>query len=146
MEQNNLYTPYRAGFLFISSLIAVSYTHLDVYKRQIIGDPNTVLLIGEEDGTYDYRAFPTMLVEIDGKMFFWYDEEKSTTDTIINTLYRHNFVDTMIVNAYIPDRIINDAKRGVVYYFCKNDLINYKKTGSNTLTKSYKPPRLRCKK
>lgn len=128
------------------SFLVSAETLEEIIVVTIIGDPNTVLLIGEEDGTYDYRAFPTMLVEIDGKMFFWYDEGKSTTDTIINTLYRHNFVDTMIVNAYIPDRIIDDAKRGVVYYFCKNDLINYKKTGTNTLTKSYKPPRLRCKK
>ncbi len=110
----------------------------------IIGDPNAILLITEEDGNYNYRAFPTMLVETSGKLFFWYDNKKNVTDTIINTLYKYNFVDTMIVNAYIPDRIINDAKQGVIYCFCKNDLSNYKKTSSNTLTKYYKLPKLKC--
>lgn len=111
----------------------------------IIGDPNTILLITEENGSYSYRAFPTMLVETKGRLFFWYDKSKNVTDTIINTLYKHNFVDTMVVNAYIPDRIINDTKKGAVYYFCKNDLSNYKKTASSTLTKYYKPPKLKCK-
>jgi len=112
----------------------------------ITGDDDyPILWINNDKVSYSYRAFPTMLVETNGKLFFWYDKTKNVTDTIINTLYKYNFVDTMIVNAYIPDRIINDAKKGVVYYFCENDLSNYKKTGSNTLTKYYKPPKLKCK-
>jgi hypothetical protein len=95
---------------------------------RITGDSdNPLLWINKEKVSYSYRAFPTMLVETDGKLFFWYDKTKNVTDTIINTLYRYNFVDTMIVNAYIPDKIINDAKKGIVYYFCGNDLRNYKK-------------------
>lgn len=103
----------------------------------IIGDPNAVLLIIEEDGSCSYRAFPTMLVEANGKLFFWYDKTKNVTDTIVNTLYKYNFVDTMVVNKYIPNRLINDAKKSVIYYFRKNDLSIYKKTSSNTLTKRY---------
>lgn len=110
----------------------------------IMGDPNAILLITEEDGSYSYRAFPTMLVETNGKLFFGYDKTKNVTDTIVNTLYRYNFVDTMIVNTHIPDRIINDAKKGVIYYFCENDLSIYKKIDANTLTKYYKPPQIKC--
>lgn len=102
------------------------------------------LWINKDKVSYSYRAFPTMFVEADGKRFFWYDKTKNVTEAIINTLYRYNSVDTMIVNAYIPEHSINDAKKGVVYYFCENNLRNYKKTGSNTLTKYYKPPKLKC--
>lgn len=112
----------------------------------IIGDANTVLLIMEEDSSYSYRAFPTMLVEIDGKLFFWYDETKNVTESIISTLYKYNFVDTMIVNAYIPDRIFDDSKKSIVYCFCRNNLSNYKKRKGNTLTKHYKQLKLECNK
>ena len=111
----------------------------------IMGDPNTILLIIEEDGSYSYRAFPTMLYETNGKLFFWYDDTKSVTDTIINTLYQYNFVDTMIVNAYIPESTINEVKKGANYYFCKNDLSNYKKIITNKSIEYYKPPKLKCK-
>jgi hypothetical protein len=112
---------------------------------RITGDnDHPSLWINKDKVSYNYRAFPTMLIETDGKLFFWYDKTKNVTDTIINTLYRYNFVDTMIVNAYIPEHSINDAQKGIVYYFCENNLRNYKKTGSNTLTKHYKPPKLKC--
>jgi hypothetical protein len=94
----------------------------------IMGDPNSILFIIEEDGSRSYRAFPTMLFEADEKLFFWYDETKSVTDAIINTLYKYNFVDTMIVNVYIPERTISEVKKGADYYFCRSDLSNYKKT------------------
>jgi len=111
----------------------------------IIGDPNPISFIIEEDGSYSYRAFPTMLVETNGKLFFWYDKTKNVTDTIINTLYKYNFVDTMIVNAYIPEHSINDAKKSVVYYFCKDDLRNYKKKKGDNIRRHYRTPKLKCK-
>jgi hypothetical protein len=108
-------------------------------------DTHSNLWINNNKVSYSYRAFPTGLIERNEKLFFWYDETKSVTDTIISTLYKHNFVDTMIVNVYIPDRIINDAKKGANYYFCKNDLTKYKKIVTSRAIGHYKPPKLKCK-
>lgn len=123
------------------------WVYADTVKNNIvvtiIGDSNKVLLI-KEDGNYSYRDFPTILIESDEKIFLGYEKEGETTDTIINTLYRYNFVDTMIVNTYIPDRMIDESKKGVIYFFCKNDLSVYKKIHTNTIAKHHKHPQLKC--
>jgi hypothetical protein len=129
----------------VSNSISVIDTIDNDTVYQIIGEDNPVIWLNKNKVSVSYRAFPTGVMERNGKLFFWYDETQSVTDTIINTLYKYNFVDTMIVNMYIPDRIINDAKKGADYYFCKDNLSKYKKVITNRAIGHYKPPKLKCK-
>jgi hypothetical protein len=128
-----------------NSVLITDTTDSETVLRMTGDENHPTLWLNKNKVFYSYRAFPTMLVETNGKLFFWYDDTKNVTDTIINTLYKYNFVDTMIVNAYIPDRIINDAKKGADYYFCKSDLSKYKKVITNKAIGHYKPPKLKCK-
>jgi hypothetical protein len=115
----------------------------DNISVSILGISTPISLIIEEDGSYNYCLFPTMLIETNGKLFLGYDETKNVTDTIINTLYRYNLIDTMSV--YTVTMIIDDTKKGVDYYFCKNNLSKYKKVITNKAMGYYKPPKLKCK-
>ena len=111
----------------------------------ILGTDSPISFIIERDGSYSYRSFPTMLIETDGKLFFWRDKTKSVTDTIISTLYRYNFVDTVdmfILNITVRS---NDAKKAAHYYFCKNNLSKYQKIITWVAMGSYEPPKLKCK-
>ena len=102
----------------------------------ILGNLTRILLIIEENGSYNYCLFPTRLIETHDKLFFWYDETKSVTDTIINTLCKYNLVDT--VDIYSGTIIFDDAKKAAAYYFCKNNLSEYRKIVTNRGSKWHK--------
>jgi hypothetical protein len=128
------------SFLFIDTI------DNDTILRMTDDDYHPILWLNKDKVSISYRAFPTNLIETNGKLFFWHDKTKSVTDTIINTLYKYNFVDTMIVNEYIPSSTINNAaKKGADYYFCRNDLSKYRKVITNNTIGYYKPPKLKCK-
>jgi hypothetical protein len=127
------------SFLFIDTVDNDTILHMTD------DDYHPILWLNKDKVSISYRAFPTGLLESNGKLFFWYDKTKSVTDTIINTLYKYNFVDTMIVNTYIPGGTINHAKKGANYYFCRSDLSKYRKVVTDKAIGYYKPPKLKCK-
>jgi hypothetical protein len=119
----------------------LSDTVLGIY---VIGNENTQLVITKDGTEFSYRAFPTRYLELDGKLFYWYDAAETVSDDLIDTFTRYSLIDTMIVNVYIPERIIDDSKKGVDYYFCKNNFLKYKKVRGTIAMGWYDPPRLRC--
>jgi len=112
----------------------------------IVGEPSAVSFIIEEDSSCSYRAFPTMLVEANDRLFLWDDETKNVTDTIINTLNKYNLIDTMdnTIGRYHIKVITDDGKRVAHYYFCKNNLSKYKKVITRRPFGYYEPPKLKC--
>lgn len=96
-------------------------------------------------GTYDH-FFPTRYVEKKGKLFYWNDTTQFITQEIISVLEKYNHIDYYF--SEYPEILVsahNDGFKGVNYYFCKTDLINYKKSGVSNLSKQYKTPILKCK-
>lgn len=105
--------------------------------------------------------FPTKYMVIEEKLFYWNDPDQGITQEIIDILSQYDAIDLAWrdreyniplnisdgeygENVYIPPMVIDDAQKGLVYYICKNDFTNYKKTGFNTILRHYKQPKLRC--
>jgi len=125
--------------------ITVTDTNPEIIVIGIGGAINKVYPRAENKvGTYD-EIFPTQYVIRDNKLFYWNDTTQIITQDIISILEKYNHIDFHWSKEYIiPPLLIDDGKEGVVYYFCKNDLSNYKKRSGNTLTKWNKPPKLKC--
>lgn len=115
---------------------------------------NVTIAIADDDvypnsknkvGTYDH-TFPTRYIVKNGKLFYWNDTTQFITQDIISILEKYNHIDYRW--SELPEIIggvHNDGAEGVVYYFCKNDLTNYKKSGVSNIRKHYKTPILKCK-
>lgn len=105
--------------------------------------------------------FPTKYMVIEEKLFYWNDPDQGITQEIIDILSQYDAIDLAWrdreyniplnisdgeygENVYIPPMVIDDAQKGIVYYICKNDFTNYKKTGFNTILRHYKQPKLKC--
>ncbi|MDR1553979.1 MAG: hypothetical protein LBS69_11055 [Prevotellaceae bacterium] len=96
-------------------------------------------------GTYD-EIFPTRYTIRDGKLFYWSDTTQVITQEIISVLDKYNHIDFDWHKEYdVPPFVINDGAEGLVYYFCKNDLKNYKKKKSDNIRRHYRTPKLNCK-
>jgi hypothetical protein len=117
----------------------------EILGVSISRDVNTLLVITEDSVEFSYHGFPTRYFEQGGKLFYWDDSTKNVTDDLIATFTRYDLVDTMIVNIYIPERIIEHSIKGVDYYFCKDDLLKYKKVITRKAMGLYDPPKPKCK-
>ncbi|MDR0232702.1 MAG: hypothetical protein LBI82_11375 [Dysgonamonadaceae bacterium] len=127
--------------------IVITDTNEGIIIIGIGGAVNKVYPRSENEiGTYD-EIFPTQYVIRDNKLFYWNDAKQAITQDIISILEKYNHIDFHWSEEYvIPPLVIDDGKESVVYYFCKNDYKNYKKTGGNTIHRHYKPPKLNCNK
>ncbi len=75
-----------------------------------------------------YRAFPDHLVQINEVYFFWFSHSVASVDSdIIQTLYQHNQVDTLVAFMFWPNNVIDDGKAGVSYSFPSSNLTKFRK-------------------
>ncbi len=93
----------------------------------------------------DVSRLPTKYVEMNGKLFYWDDKETHVTPEMISVLKKYNFIDTSILNVYIPPYHIDDAKKAEDYYFCKRNIKKFKKVRTNMAMGHYPIPRLNCR-
>ena len=89
---------------------------------------------------------PTQYIEVDGKLFYWWDSNCPLTEEVLNVFKKYD----LLVN-YNLDRVVefydfstNDSKKGVDYYFCKNDLSKYKEVVTNKGIGYYPVSGLNC--
>ncbi len=116
----------------------------EVLGINIIGTYDKVLVSTEDGITFSYDGFPTGYFEYESKLFYWHDSTRTITKDLISVFTKYNLIDTMIVNAYIPESTIDHSKKGIDYYFCKDNLIRYKKVKTNKALGYYDPPKLNC--
>ncbi len=89
-------------------------------------------------------TLPTRYIEYDNKIFYWWDDSLSATDEIINKLKKYNLIYN--VNSFADIVVvIEDDKKGKVYYFCKNNIEKYKKIKAGRFVKKTIPLKLKCK-
>lgn len=131
------------------SVFGVHVTDLnkDIIIVGIMGATNMVYPRPENTvGTYD-DIFPSQYLIKDNKLFYWSDSTQIITQDMINMLDKYNHIDFNWQEEWeIPPYVIDDGKEGVVYYICKNNYMNYKKTGANNINKHYSVPKLNCNK
>ncbi len=116
----------------------------EVLGVNIFATYDKVLVSTEDSIKFSYRGFPTGYFENEGKLFYWHDSTRTVTNDLISALEKYNLIDTMIVNVYMPESTIDHSKKGMDYYFCKTNLLKYKKVKTNRALGSYDPPKLIC--
>ena len=88
---------------------------------------------------------PSRYVIVKGKLFFWQDDNYPLTEEILSVFKRYNILTEMMERGALPDNPINDAAKAADYYFCRNDVSNYKRVVTHVATGYYEPPKLKCK-
>lgn len=92
-------------------------------------------------------SIPTRYIEQDGKLFYWIDDDYAFTEEVLTVFNKHNLLVEKndldgIIEMY--DFSIDDNQKGVHYYFCENDLLNYKKVITEKAIGYYSVPKLDC--
>ncbi len=139
------------NFLYSEKNLANEDSVFSVYVENINSDilgvgisrysKSTVFTKNEID--YDYSSFPTKYYESKDKLFFWKDSTTNISQEIITKLYSMNKVDTAIyLKLFHPMHYHNEFQKELVYYFCRQNLLQYKKTFSNKSIKDN--PKMKC--
>lgn len=124
--------------------ITIKNINEDILGVSILGERNKISVVTKNEIDYNYRAFPTKYFEKDGKLFYWVDSTERVPSELINKLSKMNRIDTAIVGKYFPQRIRDDSQKGMDYYFCKHNLLNFKKVRTSTAIGWYESPKLKC--
>ena len=89
---------------------------------------------------------PSRHIEKDGKLFFWWDNDYPLTEEMLALLWKYDLLcDDTEGLIHFPTFTIDEDQKGAHYYFCKEDLSNYKRVVTNVAPGYYKVPKLICK-
>lgn len=116
----------------------------DILGISISAESNKIAVITENKIDYSYKAFPTSYIEQSGKLFYWKDSTQTESKELINKLFKMNRVDTVIIGQFFPRRERDDSKKAMHYYFCKNNLLIYKRVHTSIGLGWYEVPKLHC--
>lgn len=91
-------------------------------------------------------TMPTRYLEKDGKLFYWWDDSYPLTQETLTVFEKYNLVAENNLDGVIEfyDYTIDDAQKGIDYYFCGNDLTKYKKVTTNKGIGFYDAPLPNC--
>lgn len=88
---------------------------------------------------------PTMFIEQEMKLFFWYDDNYPLTKEALEIYAKYDLLqDDENGVIKIPAMVINDSQKAAHYYFCKENLRSYKKVITNRAIGYYKAPAVNC--
>jgi hypothetical protein len=85
---------------------------------------------------------PSRYIEKDGKLFYWWDDNYPLKKETLTILNKYNILEPDKISAL--DFSINDAQKGVHYFFCKDELSVYKKITTNKAIGYYDIPNIKC--
>lgn len=103
------------------------------------------------------KAIPTCFIEKDGKLFLWYDDDYLITEELLTVFHKYNLFEDILpllkeLNRPIEDadkfllvNPIDELKKGAEYFFCKDNLNNYKRIINNKALGYYDIPTIKCK-
>lgn len=117
-----------------------------VRVRIVVHDYAIPVTTKDTVGGYDH-LFPSMFIEKSNKLFIWKDTTICISKELLSAMDNYNCIDYSLRHMdVIVGGVNNDGAVGNVYYFCKNDLTNYKTTGISSFRnmKRYKTPKLKC--
>lgn len=110
----------------------------------IIASYNKFLLT-EDIGIGSKGILPSRYIEQDGKLFYWWDDDYPLTEEALTVFNKYSLLQND-EDGWIkfPEITVSEAKKGVDYYFCKNNLSKYKRVITNIGIGYYDPPKLNC--
>ena len=91
----------------------------------------------------DKNVLPTRFLEKEGKLFIWKDLDHEFDSDIMDILIKYDKIDSVANMGKFED-VIDDAKKGMHYYFCKEDFSRFKSVKTNIALGYYEPPKLKC--
>ena len=106
----------------------------NIIKVSISGDSENTYIEKKELSEYD--RIPSRYFIFKEKLFLWYDENQPLTQELIDALKQFN----LLKNDDEAVLVIDHSKKTAQYYFCKNNLTQYKRKISNITS----IPRLKC--
>lgn len=132
-----------------TSSLAKKNNTFSVYAKELNSDVLGVSIMGTINKlivTEDNKSsqIPTRYIEYEGKLFYWYDENYSLNDTTIDKLNQYKLIDS-IPSFSFAELINDDTKKGMNYFFCKQNLKNYKKIKTTKTLEAYSFSKLNCK-
>lgn len=136
----------------VSKLDSVFSVDIMVIDENIIGVSiisalNKLIPTARNEIGSNHPNFPTQYCIINSKLFYWYDSTASINTKLIKALSQFHQIDSMNVNEFVefPETLIDDSKKGVDYYFCRNNINKYKRVITSRGLGYYKTPKLRCR-
>ena len=87
---------------------------------------------------------PSRYVIVKGKLFYWDDDDYPLTEETLSVLKKYDALTDMIHDRVLPETVISDSKEIAFYYFCRNNLLKYKRAVSSKSAGYYRPPKLKC--
>ena len=87
---------------------------------------------------------PSRYVIVKGKLFYWDDDDYPLTEETLSVLKKYDALTDMIHDRVLPETVLDESKKSIHYYFCRNNLLKYKRAASSKSAGYYRPPKLKC--
>jgi hypothetical protein len=118
-------------FYHTSSLARKNST-FSIYKREYDSGVIGVSILSNDNKIYvlynsPQSKIPDRYIEYNNKLFYWYDNEKDKDPNIVKKLSEYKIIDSLQILTEEMSYKRDDAKKATQYYFCKNNLLEYKK-------------------
>jgi hypothetical protein len=132
-SENGIYEPY------------VQSSYNDLMSIGILGVSGNRVFLLELPKIGIKGKYPSRFIVLKRKLFFWYDDEYPLTEEALLMFRKYCVVPPSMGEEFeIPEILIDDSKKGAQYYFCRNNLLKYKRVITNKGSGSYDPPKLDC--
>lgn len=142
-----------------SSVFSVSMYERGTHDRYEIVDDIIVVLISPIENTEPYyritlvdtlgsTRLPTRHIIKNGKLFYWHDPDFGLTEEVINAFLEFNLAQPINISdlsMLLGYEGYYGNTEAAQYYFCKNDLSNYKRVITGIAPGWYKPPKVNCR-
>jgi hypothetical protein len=118
----------------------------DIISVSIFGNKNKIYPSPDIQIGKVTNKIPTRYIEKNGKLFYWYESKAILTMDLVKKLSAYKIIDSTNVKEVIvlPEYSVDDSKKAVDYYFCKNNLLKYKKVTTSITMGYYDMPKLEC--
>ena len=87
---------------------------------------------------------PSRYVIVKSKLFYWDDDDYPLTEETLSVLKKYDALTDMIHDRVLPETVLDESKKSIHYYFCRNNLLKYKRAASSKSAGYYRPPKLKC--
>jgi hypothetical protein len=112
----------------------------------ITGSSDNRLLLTANAKVGSKGELPSRFFEKNGKLYYWWDNDYPLTQEALAVYQKYNLLqDDLGGLITIADFVLDDAKKGAHYYFCRHDLTKYKRVITNKGIGYYDAPNVTCK-
>jgi len=114
-------------------------------KSVSISAASMKMLITEDVKVGSKGKLASRYIEKNGNLFYWWDDDFPLTEETLAIFNKYNLLQND-EGGWIkfPDIIGNNSLEAVDYFFCRNDISNYKKIRTKKAIGYYDAPNLEC--